>query len=299
MGFDAQVSATFGAALATLRDTMSNQTGWTVVDDSSGGGNFALGDYVVLETAPPNEQIRLEYESSEGGIAIEHGLNWDSANTEWSDRWNYDPMQAQITGTNKTVIARQPDSSNPLQPTDSGSYWFTYWERGFGFYWQREVGDGDDGDLFIGMERVETAWDYAAAQTDESEWVLGFADSESAGQSDETLAYLSNSGSGANTGSPSHRPGTNTYVARGNVNPDNNFDNFPLTNTILSSSRFRNVEGEDAVIGTVNLWVDDRSGGDTGHRDLVQDSSGNNIYTILTRQTPAPSIALRMVDTLP
>jgi len=298
MAFDSQVSAQLGAALATLRDQASSQTGWSIVDDGSGGGDLALGDYFVLETAQPNEQIRIIYEDNYGGIQIEHGNDWDSANTTWNDRWTYDPMKTEIGsgGADYTVIPKSPDNSNPTQPTDNGAYWFLRLERGFGFYWQREEGDGDDEDMFIGMAQVEKAWDYATATTPEAEWVLGFGDS--AGSFQE-LTYMSNSGEGEADGNPSYRPGNNTYEARGTVNPDNNYDNFPLTNSILSSSRYRNVENEDTVIGTNDLWVADRSGGDTGHRDLVQDSNGNNIYTILTRQTPTPSIALRMVDTLP
>lgn len=299
MAFDSQVSAQFGAALATLRDQASSQTGWSIVDDAAGGGNLSAGDYFVLETAAPNEQIRIEYESSYGGIAIEHGLDWDAANTTWNDRWTYDPMKAEMGaagGNGYNIIPRTPNNSTPTQPTDNGAYWFLRLERGFGFYWQREEGDGDDEDIFIGMAQVEKAWDYSTATTPESEWVLAFADSA---RGIQELTYMSNSGTGAETNDESYRPGNNTYEARGTVNPDNNYDNFPLTNSILSSSRYRNVEGEDAVIGTNDLWVADRSGGDTGHRDLVQDSQGNNIYTILTRQTPKPAVALRMVDTLP
>lgn len=294
MAFDSQVSAQLGAALAALRDGVSSQTGWSIIDDASGGGNFSLGDYVVLESPAPAEQIRLVYESNDGGIQMEHGLDWDSANTTWNDRWDYDPMNTDAgSGSNSTVLTSS--SSNATQPTDNGAYWFLQLARGFGFYWQREEGDGNDEDFFIGMGQISKAWDYSTATTAESEWVLGFADSAGPVQQ---LTYLSNSGT-TGTNGPSYRPGNNTYEARGTVNPDNNYDNFPLTNSILSSSRYRNVEGEDTVIGTNDLWVADNSGGDTGHRDLVQDANGNNIYTILTRQTPEPAIALRMVDTLP
>lgn len=298
MAFDSQVSAQFGAALATLRDEASNQTGWSVVDDGSDGGNLSLGDYFVLETAAPAEQIRIHYESVYGGVAIEHGLDWDASTESWNDRWTYDPMNTEQgdTETEYTVIPKASDDDNPTQPTDNGAYWFLRLERGFGFYYQREEGDGDDEDIFIGMAQVDKAWNYDTATTREAEWVLGFGDSQSSYQQ---LTYMSNSGEEDSSGDPIYRPGNNTYEARGTVNPDNNFDNYPLTNSILSSSRYRNVEDEDTVIGTSDLWVADNSGGDTGHRDLVQDAEGNNIYTILTRQTPTPAIALRMVDTLP
>jgi hypothetical protein len=103
---------------------------------------------------------------------------------------------------------------------------------------------------------------------------------------------MSESGTG-DTGNENHEPGNNSYVARGQVNPDNNLDNYPLSNHIVSSSVYRSSNQEDAIVGDFNLWIEDLSGSETGHKDLIQDSGNNDIYTILKRNT-TPAIGVRM-----
>lgn len=300
MTFDAQQSANIGAALGLLRDTVSGDAAWTLIDDSAGGGDLTRGDYFVLESSSPAEQIKLEFESEFGGIQIQHGTDWDSTNTEWTSRYEYDPTATGMgydgndgSYTNGfQALGVTEDTDFPLEPTASGSYWLLTLDRGFGFYWQREEGDGRDEDIFIGMAKVDKAWDYSLAETKEAEWSLAFGDSARGYQE---LTYMSLSGDTDGQGNKTHRPGNNTYVARGQVNPDNAYDNFPMTNNIISSSRYRTTEGEDTVIGTHDLWVDDRSASSTGHRDLIKNDSGTNVYTILTRQG-TPNVALRMIQ---
>lgn len=280
MPFDSEVKDSWGLALASFRDGLQNLTNWSLLQDISTTAEIEVNDYFVFETATPAEQIRFIH--TNGGVKIEHGLDWDTADETWNNQWPNDPATAQPLDGGVGYVSANAATDDP------GAYWFGRWDRGFNFYFQREVGDGSDNDLFIGMERIDKAWPYDTANANETEWVLAMADS-TVGDDETNGIYEWLSGSGS---------GNNNYRARGQVNPDTNFDNYPLTNTILSSSQFRTVSGQDTVIGTSNLWIQDNSGSDTGHRDLIQDSNANDIYTILTRQ-PNLDIAMRMVDALP
>lgn len=312
MTFETQIQANYGTALADLRDKVSGLTNWSVKHDSTGGATaLTKGDYFVLTTSTPNEDLYIGVESNLGGLVLQHGADYDSGTELWNDRYGYDPS---TVGKNYSTYSYQndndvnpaehfaaypmksPSSNDPATMTDPGSYWIEYVDgKGFGFWWQREVADGKDAEIFVGLAKLNRAWDYTGADAREAAWCLGFGDSSNG----LTPVWMSESGStnsdpDFNGDIPeSHRFGNNDYPARGEVNPDNAFDNYPLTNSIVSSSQYRNVEGEDAVIGDFDTWVEDKSGGATGHKDKIQDSGGNDVYTILKR-SGSLSIALRM-----
>ena len=300
MTFDAAVSASWGTVIADLRDNVSGVAGWTVNEDSSGGAaEFSLGDYVVFTSPDPGsgntEDIRIGLAANSGGLTIQHGPTWNSGTQSWDDQFTYDPSETEDfystsqSGINEAVaVYPKSDVEAGMTVTDTGTYWMEYVPRGWGFYWQREVGDGDDEDIFVGFSEVQKAWAYDTAAEREAEFVIGFGDSNT---SQQRLIHMSESGTG--TSPKNYDQPNNEYVARGLVNPDNNLDNYPLTNNILASSQYTTPGGETTVIGDHNLWINDISGSETGHKDLIQDSGSTDIYTILKRQD-TPGIGLRM-----
>jgi len=302
MTFDAQIQADFGTALADLRDKVSGMANWTTKDDTSGGAaSLAAGDHVVLTSSTPQEDVKFEVTTDVRGLRIEHGPNWDAANDTWSDRYEYDPAavtdyyDADATGdyaTSFTVYGKSSvDPDFPMAMADGGSYWLEYVDgAGFCFYWQREVGDGDDGDLWFGSAKVNRAWDYTTAETREAAWVLGFGDAIHG----QRLMHMSASGrTNPDSGEKTYIGGTSNYRGHGAVNPDNDFDNYPLTNNIVSSSQYRTVDGVDVPLGDFDMWLADDSGSATGHKDLIQAADGSDVYTILKRNGQ-PSVAIRM-----
>lgn len=289
MTFDAAVSATWGTALAELRDKVSGMANWSLTDDPSGGAaELATGDSFVLRTSTPSEDIRFEVTAG-GGLRIEHGPTYDAAGDAWTDRFSYDPAAVEDLHNNEDYTVFPASADGSLGMSDSGTYWLEYVDRGFCFYWQREAGDGDDEDCWVGATSVTKAWDYTTAASREAENVLGFGDSR---RGEQRLIHMSESGTGE-TPNESYRAGNNSYDGRGLVNPDSNLDNYPLTNTIVSSSVYRTSGQEDAVIGDFDLWFGDISGAETGHKDLIQDGSQTDLYTILKRQG-TPAIGMRM-----
>ena len=294
--------------MADLRDKVSSiGADWTIENDDASGGDLVIGDSFTLGTAPSDsgskEYIEFTLESDYGGVQVRHGTSVD-ANGEIDTQWDYDPTNAGLlhnTGgqaddqvdTTVTITPRSELSTDtPMLATDSGSYWLTYVDRGFAFYFQREQADGEDADMFFGFSEVSKAWDYHTASNKESEWVLAFADTASGSSK---FTYMSNSGSTQmQDGSPvpTYEQGNNNYEARGLVNSDPDLDNYPVTNNVIGSRTWRNVEQEDIILGTTDMWGEDISGSDTGHRDLIVDGSSNTIYTVLKR-SGQPSIIMR------
>jgi hypothetical protein len=306
MTFDAAQSADWGTAIADLRDNVSGLTGWSVNEDSTGGAaQLTPGDYFVLTTptlgSGNSEDIYIGFDSSAAGLVVQHGPSWNSGTSSWDDQFTYDPFETEDFYEGSTYNAFSDNvlvhpkslgtgdsSGDAVDENDTGTYWMEYVERGFGIYWQREVGDGDDEDIFFGASEVQKAWAYDTASEREAEFVLGFGDSN---VSLQRLIHMSESGTG--TSPKQYDQPNNEYVARGLVNPDNNLDNYPLTNNILASAQYTTPGGETTVIGDHNLWINDISGSETGHKDLIQDAGSTDIYTILKRQD-TPGIGLRM-----
>lgn len=308
MTFDANIQADYGTALAELRDKVSGMSNWSVKHDSSGGAAaLAKGDEIVLTSADPAEDLLIGVDDAIGGLYLQHGKAYNSGNTAWDDRFTYDPHatkdfydpegSTQFDSPMTVYPYRANMNESTISMSATGHYWLEYTDGGgFVFWWQREAGDGDDAELFIGMSKINEAWDYTGAAEREAQWALSFGDSNKGTQ---RLIHLSESGKtnqnpeSDNQGEKTHVKPSNTYVARGQVNPDNNFANYPLTNHIVSSAQYTNVNGNAAVIGDFDTVLDDQSGSSTGHRDLIQDDQGNSIYTILKR-SGTPHIAVRM-----
>ncbi|WP_049970571.1 hypothetical protein [Haladaptatus cibarius] len=312
MTFESAIQADYGTMLAGLRDTVGGLTNWTIKDDSSdGAAQLAKGDYFVLTTSDPQEDIYLGVEANLGGLVIQHGPSWDAANGQWTDRYQFDPAQ---TGQNYPQYRYEnnqdvhPDehfqllpktkvhSDFPMQMGDSGTYWLSATdEKGFQLYWQREIADGDDGELFVGAGKITRAWDYTAADEREAGWALGYGDTNNGLKP----VHMSESGHYNNSSDFNgdnryeHHVGNKDQPAHGHVNPDAEFDNYPLTNSVVSSRQYRNVEGHDTVIGDFDNWVQDESGSSTGHKDEVQDAGGAGVYTVCKRHSSL-SVALRM-----
>ncbi len=183
-----------------------------------------------------------------------------------------------------------------MQMSDSGTYWLDYTDgKGFQLYWQREIADGDDGELFLGVGKINRAWDYTAADEREAGWALGYGDTNKGLKPVHMSAsgYYNNDSQFDGDNRYEHHVGNNDQSAHGHVNPDASFDNYPLTNSVVSSRQYRNVQGQDTVIGDFDNWVEDESGSSTGHKDSVQDAGGAGVYTVLKRHSSL-SVALRM-----
>lgn len=306
MTFDADVSATWGGALADLRDNVGGLASWTVKDDSSGGaGALTSGDFIVLTSNTPAEDIKLECEA-QGQVSVEHGPDWNASTDSWDDQFTYDPNSTGLfygggSGSGQLITGfsspgqlypkdRNPDD-DPLLYGATGSYWMEYTDsNGFGMFWQREEADSYDGSTFIGMALINEAWNYTNADNREAQWVLGLASSY---QNNQRLIHLSESGRLNQDSEKIPEVSSDSYEARGLVNPDTNFNNYPITNNVVASTQYTNIEGNSAIIGDFNTWTGDQSGNETGHRDLIQDSGSNNVYTVLKRDT-TPDLLLRM-----
>lgn len=314
MVHNSYVQETYGGSLADLRDEIDDTAeGWNIVEDTAEGGDLEHGDMFIIETpasdSGESEYLGVELEGDYGGVVLHHGRSTEGG--EVNDLWDFAPTVTDELYEDYTVLPlsdrsvvenAEGDLVNPVPGSRRGSYWYTVVERGFGFYYQREASDGDDGDIFFGMCEVDKAWDYHDADSVESEWVLGFG---SSAEDDQIISYMGNSGyvQEEDVSDDGEDPvyedvhyydgGNNTYQSRGIVNPDTEFDNYPVTNTVISSRQYRNMDQEDTIIGTFNLWGEDISAGDSsGHRDLIVDDEDEPVFVLLKRSSP-PDIILR------
>jgi len=299
MTFDNAVASTWGEALADLRDKVAGMNNWSIEDDSSGGANsLSRGDWFVLST-PTGEDIRVQVTNDQtfgySGIRVSYGPAWDKTNDNWSDQYGNDPRSKYLNGTGQYSVQ---DSIAPLDPADDRNalgmgdnvtYWMAYSDAvGFCFYVERTQGDGNDGDLALGFAEVNQTWDYSTASSRESDYAILYAGArherrdynERFGRSIDVYGLVASGGDQNNTGF-------------GLVNPDSNYANYPLTDSLVRSSKYRNSNSQNAIIGTHDLYLDDRSGNDSAHRDTVQDDSGANLYTIL--KATGRSVAIKMV----
>jgi len=281
MTFDSAINTDLQSALADLRDKVGGMTNWTVTNDTAAGAAPGQGDHFVFKT-PTGEYIRMLFQSSNEGdnhcINAEYGPDYDTTNDGWTDRYPNDPNGRGLWNNNALYVV---DTDANAGATDAVTYWLEYVDgAGFGLYIQREEADGKDSDALIGFNKINKLWDYDAAASRESDYAYAYAGHHGDNNYSAYTCRMAQSAS-----RPHER-------ARGQVNPDDNYDNYPYTEGIHQSSQYRNTDGRDAIIGTYNMMLYDESGGDAAHRDTVQDSNGNNVYTILKRNHV--SVALRM-----
>lgn len=308
MTFDAAVATTWGGALADLRDKVGGMTNWSIeVDktekyDSTGddnldawrsgtsvekNGRFVLG-------MPTGESVEFEYATDQGngGLRMKYGPDFDAANDTWNQRYSNDPnnkyYDKRDSGYEKGTsdLLAPMAGGNSVNPTDDVTYWLAYSDAvGFAFYVERTAGDGNDADIAIGFSQVDKTWDYTAASGLEAEYTYLFTggqiyDSASSQYGSTNWGY----DRAVNDFNVMAESGNINDTGFGEVNPDSMFANYPLTTPHMQSSSYRNTAGNDAIVGTHDLWVNDKSGQDSAHRDTVQDSGGSNLYTLLKSQ---------------
>jgi len=264
MTFDAAISTTIGGAYADLRDKVGGMTNWSIAYDSSGGAaEIGQNDVFTLQ-APTGEYFRFTFGSSEGlpAVAVEVGPDYDAANDSWNDRYSHD--HEAVVGNNGPA----PVDRDTGRMSDSVTYHAAYADSvGFAWYLDRQEGDGNDNDMAIGAAQINKLWDFSTAAERISNYAM-----LSLGRGEDNSTYRE---WGIIPGS-SGRTSNDTVRGFGRVNTDANFDNYPVVEeTQLAADQYGG-----SVVGEMDLWIDDRSGGSSSHKDTVQDSNGNNIYTL-------------------
>lgn len=262
MTYDAAVSTDWISAIQDLRDKVGGMPSWSIKDDSLSGS-----DYFVLTTAT-GEDIRVRLNKQSNGIGIEYGPDWNTGDSSWDDVYI------------DNVLSGEDDAISPhtgfgeIEDSDAGTYWMDYVDdQGFVFYFQREQGDGDDADVALGFAELNKLWDYDTATLRESDYAIltwGYQP-----ELEEVVRRVNYTGEGF--GDDTIRSGF------GLVNPDSSFSNYTYVENAVTSGQYTNATDKSAIIGTHRLFIVDESGGDSAHRDTVQDSNGNDIYTILKR----------------
>lgn len=292
MTFDANVVATWGEALAQLRDKLGGMVNWSVKDDSSAGApQLAEGDWFVVTTAL-GEDIRVIVNGGAyygGRVQIQHGPNWDAVNNVWADRYANDIFTSEADDNYgaKQYYAPRSDS-NAIALTDAGTYWLEYVDgAGFAFYFQRQVGDGFDRDFLFGAAELAKTWDYTLAAARESQYSLRLHSTRR-----DRFNSVDRVRSWRNFMSAMPAAESlNTHNGQGMHNPDANYDNYPITDNVVCSAQYKNGAGNDAIIGTHNLWVNEGSGAETAHKDTVQEA-GVNIYSLMKAHTVSEAIRM-------
>jgi len=266
--------------MAQIRDAISAPAGFSVaydyIDTADPNGNDA---YFVIDT-PGIEQVAIGF--SGGGVGFsEHGddfgasigTNWDDSTTSWGGDQYYQWNSTDI-GTNSISTGEQV------------KYWIEAVPRGFVIAAQRNQADGNDGSMVFAWEEVQKLWDYSTAQSRE-------ADGRWTWQRSNSVSY-----SGNDNFSGWHRSrlggGTHT-LGRGLLNPDANFSNYLWTETLHTCSGYQNTDtNENAIIGTTDLLLRERSSTETTTGDTIQDGGGSDIYEIVKLVDDLDPVAIRM-----
>lgn len=296
MTLDSNVQATYGDAIAQLRDNIGGMTNWTVVDTSTDGGATPMptNEWFVVE-APNGEAFKVVIGAGEDDdLQLEHGPDYDTGGS-WNTRYSNDIRTRSRTDENGDEMGFQPASNNQTDMGSTGNFWMCYADGvGWMWYFERSEGDGNDEAVMLGVSQINKLWDYTTAANVESEYTTAAAGAMYEREyNGDTVneAYLN-----VMSESDAFPQDSNTRTGFGQVNPDGNFGNYPVVEeTIVSSSQYRNADNNDAVIGTHTLWIRDESGGDAAHQDTVQDSGGNDLYEVLKAHDSVPPIGMRYV----
>jgi len=284
MTFDSGISTTYGGALADLRDKVSSMANWGITEDAA-STPMVGGEYFVLST-PTGEHIKIAT-ANEGGIYTEQGTAYSGSS--WDDRFSNDHESSYSNQSNQGDRCTAPyDGNGSPSFGDSVTYWLEYVDgSGFAIYISRNTGDSQDGDMFLGFAEISLLWDVTAATNPESTYVMGLRGGEyeeynsEYNQMTDLLSFVPEQGvSESSQSSPGY----------GQPNPDGNFSNFPAVERSAVASDVYKSDGTGTVLGTHTLWLEPLGG---THQDTVQDSSANNLYTIL-RDGSKGNIALRM-----
>ncbi|WP_147435863.1 hypothetical protein [Haloarcula sp. Atlit-47R] len=175
--------------------------------------------------------------------------------------------------------------------TSTGNYWLYYSDaEGFVYYFEREEGDGADGDMALGMAELNKIWNYDNAANREGDYAMLLSGLQNVGDRYTNVRTYWNFVSASNDD-----VAQTTITASGQVNPDANYSNYPyFTPNVVGSSQYQNDAGHDAFIGTHDLWIQDDSDSTSAHLDTVQDSGGTNVYTILKAHSIADDFGMKM-----
>ncbi|WBE14023.1 structural protein PB1 [Saline Natrinema sp. J7-1 virus 1] len=320
MTYEHGIDSTYGEALADLRDKVGGMTNWSIVDDPGGGGT-SLGDqgggqseFFVLQ-APNGEQVRIGYAGmtpgdqttgdydNNWGIVVEHGLDWDPTggdtsdtdnwnDGQWIDRYGSDPAQNLTDGTDnygdtgKTEAIAPHVDPRDINTTDSVTYSLHYGDStGFAIFLSRNVGDGNDASMALGMAQLNTFFNYNATSSRESEHALllhGNSRSDDKGTDHVCEWNWMSAGGGTCDGRSENVDAHGTTTAYGMPNGHPDYGDYPSVdeNVVATPKWTRNRSGQDygTVIGTHEVWMMDLAGSSNG--DTLQDSNANDKFRI-------------------
>ncbi|MDX1746708.1 MAG: hypothetical protein R3324_12280 [Halobacteriales archaeon] len=293
MAFDAAIPATWGEFLADFKTKVEGMTNWSAVDESDWPDpvpDDGTNHWFVVQT-PHADYIRFLVDfRGRMGINMEWGDDWDSVNDTWNNEYNTSMTDVRDDGINNDTewVPKDNNANRQMGATDNCRYWMEYVDdKGFAWYVQREEADGQDGDLFMAIAEINPLWSFhTAAANPETRYTFSVQGGYVRNDQNEirTNSYFNRTGYGNSSNA--------TITGEGIVNPDTNLSNFPWKDNIIGSSIYRNSDGEDAIIGDHQLFIRDQSGGDSQHRDTVQDGGATDIYTLLKRNNC--DVGLRM-----
>jgi len=271
MANDQKIQTTFGEALGDLRDKVASMPNWSKVYDSTGGATSGYGGKWAWET-PTGEYIEVSHFSgSSNAIDFTYGVDYDTTNGGWNDK--YDNPSGTVSPSSK----KQADESSTVE------YWISYADSvGFMVYMVKNDGSSDDSDFFTGCAKLAKTWDYDSAAVREGDYVWSLHDSGN----NTSRNNITAEGGVADE----------TYNAKGALNPDTNYNNYPLQETnAVCSNKYTNGNGYSVVIGKHSAWLRDKSGSETAHGDTIQDSGGTNEYIILKARNQNKPRAMKLL----
>jgi hypothetical protein len=271
MTHDAAITTDMTGFLSDMRDKIGGMTGWSIAYDTL-SAPVQNGEMWVLKT-PTDEYIQLEYDGGggAGSYKFRFGTAFDTGTESFTSQYDY-PSGPKLS----------PNSNKEATPDYTVTYWLSY-EADTGFAWYVHGDEGNnDSDNFVGFAELNKAWDYTAANAEESEYVYCLVDQSNNVTEREWLGYTAGSGE--------------TQRARGMTNPDGSVNNFPahITANICSSQYRNNDTGNDCFIGTHTLWIRDLSGSSTAHLDTLDDGAGNT-YKILKKHDNGGEAHMRVL----
>lgn len=282
MAMDISVSSTWGEFWGDLYTKLDSLTGWAVVDDSGDLGSDDEftdgGQWWVLEL-PSGENVRFrtnDYTS----IDIGYGLEWDTTNDEWTDRYPNDP-KSNYSGRYGGL---QP-TADDLTITYSGDVEYTLKygsDIGFVFY-IRALSYGDENSACAyGMAELGRIWGYNTGDEAAYSWLY----QSGIGDSSRSFDALAAGGSAR---------GPDTIVPTCRVHGKSDLTTVPLAYpNVVASGKYGGT-----LTGTHDLWIHATNGFSNG--DIIQDSSGVDRYQVFVddahgsnQNNPTESIGINL-----
>lgn len=270
MTYDAQVVTDVEGAMIDLRDALGALTGWTVEVDNIGNSLEDQDDIIVStpnnapDTGNP-ESIRIIYDLQGHHFEIQLG-EWDGAS--FNNRGQNNPS-GRITS----------DGSN-LPGTDTVEYWLQRKAGdGFVFFIRRTEDDGVNASLWMSYSILDKIWAYDTANFTESHGGIFLSNSSDASNNnaDNWIMF--------NTQNSWRNP-------RGMLNPDQNFDNYLVRESLHLTDTVQTDAGQKPWIGKQRLFAQERSGTDVQSQDTILDGT-DTVYEILKFNDPRTHLLIR------